>query len=306
MTKNKADKIVLGHNGFFGVDHLSASRGQQRANYFQKTERIVEMVQVAHECDVHGMMMSTHARASEVLELLRKRPALTGSLRIYPLLPYAQKYVIAANQKGIFNAISDALSGATGGAKLKMLWNGAKGIVGKDLRSILSSLIQMELLPFKGFETPFVFLHDAFTDLALALDLKNIFEFYIEEIATNYQAEAAFTTKNLPLFLEKFGQYGLGTPLVMTHVNACGFSMNPSREAVEESLSRLPARVMAMSTLASGHLEPDEAFEYLGTVSGIESVVVGASTKEHILSTVDAIRTHMFIEETDRRVKIAV
>lgn len=298
---NQAEQIVLGHNAFFGVDHLSASRGQERAAYFANAQRIVDAIQFARQNNVRGLMLSTHARAVDVLALLKKDSSIVDTLRIYPLLPYVQKYVIAANHKGMLNVIFDSVSGATGAEKLKMLWNGAKGVLGKDMRAVLRNLIQVELLPFRDFHTPHIFLHDAFTDIALALDLKNIFEFYIEEIAKTYKAEAAFTTKNLPFFLTKFKQYGLGTPLVMTHVNKLGFSMNPSREAVEEALQKQPARIMAMSTLASGHLPPATAFEYLGKIPGIESIVVGASSPDHIEETVSAIREHVFLTKPSLR-----
>jgi hypothetical protein len=218
---------------------------------------------------------------------------------MYPLLPYAQKYVVAANQKGLVNAVLDALSGASGTENMKMLWSGAKGILSRDFRQILRDLIQVECLPFRPYDVPYVFLHDAFTDLALALELRGIFEFYMEEIPKLVNAQPAFTTKNLPLFLQRCQEYGLGTPLVMTHVNACGFSMNPSREAVESALGKSPARVMAMSTLASGHLKPREAFSYLAGVQQIESVVVGASSRAHIQETVEAIRT-CFLKESNQ------
>ena len=292
-AKLKSDPIVLGHNSFFGVDHLSSARGSQRESHFSKPQRILDLIDLAESRGIHALMLSTHVRAAEILSMLRFQRKNT-QLRLYPLLPYVQKYVTAANQKGLLNVIFDMLSDARGADKLRMIWSGAKAVVGKDFRSVLAGLIQVELQPFQGFEVPYVFLHDAFTDLALAFDLKEIFEFYIEEIAKNYGAEAAFTTKNLPAFLEKFKQYGLGAPLVMTHVNACGFSMNPSKEAVESSLHANPARVLAMSTLASGYLKPEEAYSYVGSLPGIESIVVGVSSEGHLDETITAIRKYQF------------
>src|SRR5262245_64704443 len=48
-------------------------------------------------------------------------------------------------------------------------------------------------------------LHDALpillTDLLLALKLRAVFEFYIDDIARSHKSQAAFATKNLPLLL---------------------------------------------------------------------------------------------------------
>ena len=66
---------------------------------------------------------------------------------------------------------------------------------------------------------------DVFTDLALSLGLKEVFEFYQEEINKVYGASGAFATKNLPYLLERFSEWGLPSPVVMTHFNKNGFQM---------------------------------------------------------------------------------
>jgi aryl-alcohol dehydrogenase-like predicted oxidoreductase len=44
-----------------------------------------------------------------------------------------------------------------------------------------------------------------------------------------------------------------------------------------------------MGTLASGYLTPDEAFAYVGSLPAVKSLVVGASSREHIAETFRAI-----------------
>jgi hypothetical protein len=281
--------IVLGHNSFFGVDHLSAERGRERAARFSDPREIMKVVDYAVEQGAGGMMMSTHATAAKVTEFLRNEARYRDSLEIYPLLPYVQKYVTAANEKGMLNVVLDSLASTSHSQKLGLIWSGAKGILTKDIRSILSSLIRLELQPFQGLNLKAVFLHDVFTDLALALDLKEIVEFYYEEMPAAYKAQPAFATKNLPMLLEKFEKWGFKNPLVMAHFNKIGFSMNPSREACEAALKERPAHIMAMSSLASGFLKPAEAYEYLGKIDHIESAVVSTSTPQHVRETFSAI-----------------
>lgn len=38
------DQILLGHNQFFGVNHLAANAGNERAAYFSDMDRIMEMI----------------------------------------------------------------------------------------------------------------------------------------------------------------------------------------------------------------------------------------------------------------------
>ena len=178
----KLKKIVIGHNQFFGVNHLSASRGAATSAYFSDVQNVLKMMRIAHDHGAEGMMISTHERAAPITEMILLDPELSRKLVVYPLLPYVQKYVVAANEKGMINVVIDALSGTKLSSKMKMIMKGGKGIIGKDINSILSAMISLELKSFEKLRMEAVFLHDVFTDLALALGLREIFEFYLEEI----------------------------------------------------------------------------------------------------------------------------
>ena len=87
MSSNTLVPIVIGHNAFFGVDHLSASRGAERAAYFSDPKRIMSVVSVAVDRGAQGLMMSTHERAEAITDSLRKEPDLSRKLRIYRCFP---------------------------------------------------------------------------------------------------------------------------------------------------------------------------------------------------------------------------
>jgi hypothetical protein len=292
MAADALVPIVMGHNAFFGVDHLSAARGAAKAAAFGAPDSIHEILALGFAQGAGGVMMSTHERAAPLCDRLRADPRLAAELRVYPLLPYAQKYVTKANEMGMVNVVLDTLKGTSVSDKLALLWEGGKGVLARDINGMLASLIRLELKPFKGLRMPAVFLHDAFTDLALGLGLESVFAFYVEEIARSHGAQGAFATKNLPMLLERFAAWGLPAPVAMTHFNKAGYHMNPSRAACETAAAAHPVAIMAMGTLASGHLRPDEAYAYLATVPRIESVVVGVSSPAHIEETFAAIRRH--------------
>ncbi len=290
MALANLDPVLLGHNSFFGVNHLSAETGAAREAFFEDTGRILDVVRMSLDHGVGAMMMSTHPRASLVAEALRKDAALADRIHLYPLLPYIAKYVRQSNEKGLVNVVLDQIKGGGVGQKIGLFARGGMAVLRKDVFQILSTLVQMELMPLRGLNVRAVFLHDVLTDLAMALDMRSIFEFYVEEIAKRFDAEPAFATKNLPLLLQKFRSWGIARPLVLTHFNRVGFQMNPSREACEKCLSEFDFQIMAMGALASGHLKPAPAFEYLYGLPKMDSVVVGVSTAAHAQETFAAAR----------------
>jgi hypothetical protein len=287
------DPILLGHNPFFGVDHLSKDRGAEREARFGDTSRIMDMVRFAVDNGVHGMMMSTHARANLIAEAVRNDARLLETMNFYPNLPYIAKYVKEANQKGVANVIFDQLKGTGFAEKVALFAKGGLGYQRKDVSGMMRTLIRVEMAPLRELKLKAVFLHNILTDLALGLGLKSIFELYIDEMSTHFKTRAAFATMNLPLLVQRFKEWGIERPLVMANVNKVGFAMNPSREACERCLAENDVEVMAMGSLASGYLKPDDAYEYIGRLPRVVSVVVGVSTPEHAAETFSAIRKHM-------------
>lgn len=293
MSDWRLDPIILGHNPFFGVDHLSQDRGNEKSRRFEDTSRIVDMLLYCHDLGVRGMMMSTHPRATALCEAIQRQPTLADEWRIYPLVPYIQKYIRGANEKGMVNLFLDTFSQANLGQKLSLLLRGGKGILSKDLGQMLHLLGDIELLPFHGLRLGAVFLHDVPTDLALGLGLDSVLENFRDHVHDKYGVPVGFATKNLPLLLERLERRGWAQPLVMASFNAVGFCVNPSLDKCAEILGRPGVAFVAMNTLASGYLSPEEAYSYIARFRSVRSVVVGISRKEHAAKTVDAIRRHL-------------
>ncbi|MCK4825490.1 hypothetical protein KA005_57615, partial [bacterium] len=81
------DRILLGHNQFFGVNHLDAGVGNQKAARFSDQSRIMEIINFAYKEGVHAMMMSTHERATIVSEEIQRSGTLKNGLGLYLLVP---------------------------------------------------------------------------------------------------------------------------------------------------------------------------------------------------------------------------
>lgn len=289
---NKIDKIILGHNQFYGTDHLDADRGDKRAIHFSSADNVLKVIEWAIEEGAGGLMLSTHPNVNSILNNLRKNDKICSKLNFYPNLPYIAKYVRQSNEKGIIPMINEILQNSTLGEKLSFFLKGGSGFLSKDLFKLMETLFKIEMLPFKGLPVKAIFLHNALTDLALGLKSRRAFEYFMEFTEKNFNAIPAFTTANLPLFIDTFEEWGIKNPLVMASFNKIGYTMNPDLKTNEECLKNKEVRLLAMGTLASGYLKPDEAFKYLYTFKNVESVVVGVSSKDHIQETFGAINKY--------------
>jgi hypothetical protein len=285
MSTDRLDPVVLGHNAFFGVNHLSKQRGAQTEAVFGEVTAITKMMHTAAEQHVTAMMLSTHPRAAILAEAVRADAELVSRFHFYPLLPYVTKYVRQANEKGIVNVVLDQLKQGGWASRLTMAARGGLAVLTRDHEQMLATLISLELAPLRGLNIKAVFLHDVLTDLALALDIPSVLELHMSEIRDRFGARGGFATKNVPLLVERFKRYGFERPLVLAQINKLGFGMNPSRQDCEHSLAHSDVQVMAMGTLASGYLKPDEAFDYVFSVPRVESVVVGVSSPMHAAET---------------------
>lgn len=292
-TVQAIDPIILGHNQFFGVDHLSQQKGILRERHFSRTENIIELVKYCYDQDVRGLMLSTHDRIQQICPLIKKDADLRDNLSLYPVLPYIAKYVRQANEKGIVNVVMDQLSGVSLARKLSTLLRGGLGLFQKDIYKMIPSLIDLELAPFRGLRIKAIFLHQALTDLALGLDLKDIFLFYHDYIQKHYNCVPAYCTYNLPHLTRKLKEYGLPRPVIMAPFNKVGFQMSPSLTECEKCLKEENLDLVAMGTLASGYLNPEEAYSYLYSLPNVRSTVVGVSTKSHADETFNQIRSRL-------------
>ncbi len=287
------DKILLGHNPLFGVDHLSQERGNSKDQKFSNRSELEEILRYAHSKGVKAMMMSTHPRAQIILDIIKNDPVLKDDFTVYPLLPYIVKYVRQSNEKGMFNVLKDLLIQAGGGKAFSMMMTGIQSVFSRDLYKTIKILIDLEMLQFKGHKLGAIFMHDALVDLALGMDCDEAFDVFREHVEKNYGVPAGLITKNVPMLRKRLDNRGWNDYLIMAAFNKSGFYLNPSLEETIEAVKKPGMYFIPMSVLAAGSIPPHNAFEFIGQFPQIKSVVVGMSKKSHIDQTVDLINKHI-------------
>ena len=286
------EKIILGHNPLFGVDHLSQEKGNQKELRFDDRKLLEDVLSYSQNLGVNAMMMSTHPRAELVVNILKNNSNLS-KIKVYPLLPYIAKYVRQANEKGLANLLIDTLSRANFSQKVSILMSGAKGILGKDIEQTVKLLVDVEFLTFKGLNIGGIFLHDSLTDLALGLGAESVLETFKSYVEDKYKVPAGFITKNIENFRCKVEKRGWSDYLLMASINKTGFFVNPDLNTAINSIQKPGMNFIGMSTLSGGAIKPEEAYQFLGKIKNLHSVVVGMSQKDHIKETVDCINKYI-------------
>jgi len=287
------DRIILGDNQFWGVNHASQDKGKETAKKFGNIEEVERMLLTALEHGVTGVMLSTHDRIYEITDMMRKDKRLKKEMAIYVNLPYIIKYIRMASEAGIVQSLKNTLGGQGVAGSMRFALRSARGVVTGDYLSLANRLIDIEMSPFHGLNVRAVFLHNALTDLALGYGMGTVLRNFYDYVESAYGAIPAFGTLNLVALDEFLSDIAMPKTLIMTAVNKNGFLMNPSKARCEETIANTGHTILAMGTLASGTLAPDEAYQYLGSLPRLQHVVVGVSTQQHAAETFKAVRKHL-------------
>lgn len=288
----KIDQIILGDNQFFGVNHMSQDRGHETYEQFKDLSEIKRILDYAMDKGVKGVMFSTHPSIGKICDMIRADQRLRENLNIYVNVPYIIKYVSMVTEMGMYETIKTVLSSQKGRHRLSFIGKSIWNAITLNHMGVFERMIDVELAPFHGLNVKAVFLHNALCDLILGYQMEDVLKGFDRYIRKKYHAIPGYGTLNMTRFLEYLDEIQAPESLVMTGFNKLGFLMNPSRESCEQAVKSTRHTVLAMATLASGCLKPEEAYEYLEQ-AGIQNVVVGLSSKKHADETFACLENHI-------------
>ena len=269
------DRIILGSNPFMGVSYLSRSKSQQYIEKFADVENIVKVIEKSKEFKIESIMCSNNATCLAALSEIAKQGRKTF---LYPVLPNVYDYSRGVSRSGILQFVRNKMKGAKLYDKLRLTLKAGMNFLSKNTMTMLGSLIDFELLPFKQFEIRAVILHGSLTDLGLALGNKQLFEYFVQQIMENYGVTPGFATHNFGKMVSLFQKWEVEAPLIIAPFNKTGFLMNPSKEECLKKLDETDSYVIAKKVLSGGRIAPNEALEYVSRIDNIKSVVVGVGS----------------------------
>ncbi len=290
---NKIDTIVFGDNQFFGINHMSQEKAQQLSEMFLDLNNIIKIYDIAYESGIRAFMLNSNDRAKDICNYFKENSKKYPDLNWYPSIPYPHKYANSISEKGIFPTINDVLfkeNSALG--VLSMVAKGGIAVVGKDIIKLMQMLIDVEMKTFKGLKVKVIFLQNIITDLILGFDTKDIFIAYCEYIKYKYNVLPGFITQNMPILKARLEMWGITDVVICTSFNKLGYLMSPNLQSYIEAINTNDPnkfQLMAMSTLASGAINANEAYEFINQQK-IQSVVFGASSRKNIEQTISLIK----------------
>lgn len=280
------ERILLGDNQFFGINHMSEEQARASAIKFQSDEAIMEVLNAAHEIGIKVFMCTTHARVAGICERIREDPGRYHDYAFYPCMPYAHKYANAVSELGMLEALKSFLPAED---KFTALIKNGMALARKDLSTLVSSLIDAEMKPFDGLNTPVIFLQNVVTDLLLGLGFHQVLRMFATHVRQRYNAEPGFITMNLPKLMVALEEVGIENPIICSNINKIGFRMCGGKDEYERTIRQKKFRPVAMSIFASGAIAPSEAIEYICSQKNVESIVFGASHIRNIKNTKELI-----------------
>lgn len=280
------DKVILGDNQFFAVNHLSDERSRAQAIRFKEDKAIIDVLDTAIDCGIDTFMCTTHDRIYNICNYMRENPEKYKNFKFHPCMPYAHKYANAVTELGILGTLKAYIPGNI----LAVASKAGVAFVRKDFPALMELLVDAEMKMFDGLNTPVIFLQNVIVDLLMGLGMDDIFVAFAKHVKKKYNAEPGFITMNMPRMVDLCERLGIENPIICSSINKIGFRMSGSIEEYEEYLrSDKKFRPIAMQCLAAGALKPDEAMEYVTRFPKIESVLFGASSRAHIQQTKDLI-----------------
>ena len=279
-------KLIFGDNQFFGINHMSEEKAQALSERFSRLASIIKVIDYAYDAGIRDFMFTTHDRVSEICDHFRRWPERYQGLRLYPAMPYAHKYANLVADKGIMGAVVEMLRGdGSASGAMRAAVRAGMGAAQQDPIAMMRLLIDAELRVFRGLHVEAIFLQNIVTDLLFGLRARQAFVEFAAYARRRHGVDAGFITMNLPALAEYLKECGIERPLLCASFNKSGYLMNPSRQSYEAVVSGRQNRFIAMSVFASGAVRPEEAVEYVERFEGVEAVLFGASSKEHIEET---------------------
>jgi hypothetical protein len=168
---------------------------------------------------------------------------------------------------------------------MEAAFQGGMAFAKKEIERVMRLLIDAEMKMFEGLNTPVIFLQNVAVDFLMGLGFKETFRVFASHVKEQYGAEPGFLTMNLPRLLDLLEEVGIENPIICANINKIGFRMCGGIDTYERAIAMRRFRPVAMSVFASGAISPREALEYVCRQKQIESIVFGASSREHIRQT---------------------
>lgn len=279
-------KLILGHNQFLGISHISEKNASEKDSKFSDPSKILEAVRLAHECGFRQMIVESHPRMRSFMELYEKDG--TFDMEFVLQVPFVSGYVRRMAEGGIKGVVKEIISGAPKLELAKIALGAAPKLLRNDYMRLGVRALDLEMSKYSDFEIKGVLMHNVITDILLSLDAEDAYGDFFDRVKRRFGVRAGMITLNLPMLVDHLNMWGLSPDMVMSPINPYGFDMNPSQAEVERCVRSSKYNILAMNVLGGGSVTLPEASMYIKGLRGVQAVVIGASSRKHMEELVTA------------------
>ena len=273
-------KLILGHNQFLGISHISEKNASEKDRMFTDPAKILEAVETAYDCGFRQMIIESHPRMKAFMKLYEKQS--TFDMDFILQVPFVSGYVRHMAEGGVKSVVKEVVSGTPLTELIKAPFTMLPKLLKKDYMGLGVRGLDLEMSKYSDFDISGVLLHNVVTDVLLSLDAENAYAGYFDRVQKRFGVKAGLITLNLPLLAEHLKGWGLEPSMIMSPINPYGFDMNPSREVVEKCVRDSKFHTLAMNVMGGGSVTLPEAANYINGLDGVEGVVIGASSRKHM------------------------
>jgi hypothetical protein len=300
MNDDREKVLLVGDNPFHGISHLSQERSRMRGDNSTIAEQAANLVILSHENGANGFMFSVSDLTLSILRKI-KESGKKVSLDLYAIVPYMYEYVRLANQLGGIPGLAKKFAKElVMSGNLKAIVYGLDAAARADITSLTKAYLAYEISRTRSSagkqeNLRSMLLHQAITDMALALDMDWLFKSYVS-FMSNQGITPGFNTGNFVYFVNKFKGWNLDLSriVIAAPFNKAGFQMNPSRTECEKTLPNVKkSMVIAISIFAAGYLNPSEAIDYIATLPNMKGVAVGVSREGQARETFKLLKENL-------------
>ena len=171
------DNLILGHNSFFGINHIDYDKGKNTNLKFQNLNKITDIIEFSISNGIKNFMISTLEQAPNFINMLNDKNI--KDLNFYILLPYINKYVRKSNELGLLGLIKDITKNNSFYDNLSQGSEIGTFLLKGNYEKAYTNLIDIELNSFKNVNKTII-LHDALTDILIALKESDVIDFSIQ------------------------------------------------------------------------------------------------------------------------------
>lgn len=279
-------RLILGHNQFLGISHISERNASDKDRRFSDPQKILDAVKDAHECGFRDMVIEAHPRMKAFMRLYEKDR--TFDMNFILQLPFISGYMRRMAEGGMKGVVKEVIFDVPALEKVKASFGAVGKLLRKDYIGLGVRVLDLEMSKFSDFDIGGVMLHNVLTDMLLSMDAQQAYGEYFDRARRRFGVKAGLITLNLPLLDGHLGEWGLEPGMIMSPINPYGYDMNPSKESVEDCIRRSRTRLLAMNVLGGGSVTLEEASAYIKGLENLDGVVIGASTKKHMEELVQA------------------